>query len=123
MLSKTIALFLSMGLGATASSDAVVPPTIRGNAAIWATALRRAESEGHRRVQLRMSDGRKVNGNIVRLYSDTCVIQDGRRTIEVPYGEIDSAKWKNHALSRPVKYALIFAIGFGALLAAALATR
>lgn len=122
MFSKITALLLSMALVTIPSTGTLMaqPPD---RAASWAAALRQAESRGHRRVELRLMGGRRVKGNLAALHPDTCLIQDGRDTVEIPYEQIESAKWKNYALSRPAKYLIVIAVGAAGLLLLALAAR
>jgi hypothetical protein len=122
MFSKITAVLLSMALVAIPFTGTVMAQT-SDHSGSWAAALRQAESRGHRRVELRLLDGRRVKGNLAALHPDTCLIQDGRHTIEIPYEQIESAKWKNHALSRPAKYLIVIAVGAAGLLLLALAAR
>jgi hypothetical protein len=122
MLSKIPALLLSIVLVAMPATSAVMAQA-SDHAASWAAMLRQAESRGHRRIELRLLDGRRVKGNLVVLHPDTCVIQDGRDSVEVPYGQIETAKWKNYALSRPAKYLIVIAVGAAGLLLLAVAAR
>ncbi|MCZ2150858.1 MAG: hypothetical protein LC126_24190 [Bryobacterales bacterium] len=124
MVRKIIALILCTMLSATKWASAAEAPIIQGgkSAAEWAVAVRQADESGYNFVEFRLSDRRKVKGYLRSVYPDSCIVQATAGTVEVSYSEIQSAKWKqrgqtvpakyaNHALSRPAKYALILGIG------------
>jgi len=71
MLRKIPALLLSIVLVAMPATSAVMAQA-SDHAASWAVTLRQAESRGHRRIELRLLDGRRVKGNLVVLHPDTC---------------------------------------------------
>jgi len=86
---------------------------VSGRAVFWLDAFQRAEREGQRRVELRLSGKRKVKGTLVAVRADTCVVRNRQGTVGVPYEQIDSAKWKNHALGGPAKFLLVLGIAVG----------
>lgn len=112
MSSKKTAILLSMALAILPSVHAATTQ-VSDRAVFWMDAFRKAETEGQRRVELRLSGKRKVKGTLVAVHADTCVIQNKQGTVDVPYEQIDSVKWKSHALGGPAKILLVLGIAVG----------
>ena len=123
MVRKALALILCTLLGATTWSQAALAAGMKdaSPAPDWAATVRQAEVDGFNYVQFRLSDGRKVKGYLTGVHPGSCTVQEKAGTVQVSYGDIQSAKWKhrapavpskyaNHALSRPAKYLLIIGI-------------
>jgi hypothetical protein len=112
MFGKKTAILLSVSLAVLPSIHAATTQ-VSDRSVFWVEAFRKAESEGQRRVELRLSGKRKVKGALVAVRADACVIQNEQGTVDVPYEQIDSVKWKNHALGGPAKFLLVLGIAVG----------
>ena len=82
----------------------------------WPGALEKARTGGHRNVEVRLNDGRKLKGFLADVQPDFCVLDEpGQGRTRVPYDDIKSVQWRHNAFPRGARFALL-AIGLVAVL-------